>query len=179
MNLYKNGEFMETFKGARELPRLKDFLKKYAKPEAPEPVAVIEAEPSRIYNPSGTVTVLDDSNFQATLDDGPVFAKFYAPWCVVCVLPYLDLISYLSRCGHCKKLAPAWKNLAQSMQNKLTVAEVDCEAHKALCKNQNIEGFPTLVFYAGGSRSDYNGGRKLEQLQKFAEKASGAYVSLR
>jgi len=62
------------------------------------------------------------------------------------------------------------------MQNQLTIAEVDCEAHKSLCKTQSIEGFPTLVFFNRGARSDYNGGRKLEQLTKFAEKASGPYV---
>ncbi|THV07435.1 thioredoxin-domain-containing protein [Dendrothele bispora CBS 962.96] len=160
MNLYKDGEFVETFKGARDLPRLQEFLKKYANPDVSEekeiPLAMT-TPPSPVYNPSGTVEVLDDSNFQKTLDEGPVFVKFFAPWC-----------------GHCKKLAPTWKNLAQSMQNKLTIAEVDCEAHKSLCKTQKIEGFPTLVFFNGGARSEYNGGRKLEPLTKFAEKASGA-----
>ncbi|KAF5367477.1 hypothetical protein D9758_003702 [Tetrapyrgos nigripes] len=65
MNIYKDGEYKETFKGARDLSRLKDFLKKYANPSAPEPThsVVSEEEPTQIYDSSGTVSVLDDSNF--------------------------------------------------------------------------------------------------------------------
>ncbi|KIK54359.1 hypothetical protein GYMLUDRAFT_903378 [Collybiopsis luxurians FD-317 M1] len=58
------------------------------------------------------------------------------------------------------------------MQYKLTVAEVDCEAHKALCKTNGIEGFPTLHYFAEGSKTEYSGSRKLERLREFAEKAS-------
>jgi len=108
-------------------------------------------------NLSGSVLVLDDTNIQSTIEQGPVFIKFYAPWC-----------------GHCKKLAPTWKNLAKSMQYKLNIAEVDCEANKALCQNFDIPGFPTLMYVADGSKTEYSGGRKFDQLREFAEKASGA-----
>ncbi|KAJ3996888.1 protein disulfide isomerase [Lentinula boryana] len=159
MNLYNNGELVESFKGARDLERLTEFLKRHA-PTALSPSSVSEivqeeASHSSTPNFSGSVLILDGSNFQSAIEEGPAFVKFFAPWC-----------------GHCKKLAPTWKNLARTMQSKLTIAEVDCEAHKALCKENNIQGFPTLVYIADGSRTEYSGGRKIEQLTDFANKAS-------
>jgi hypothetical protein len=43
----------------------------------------------------------------------PWFVKFYAPWC-----------------GHCKHLAPVWDTMAKQLQNKVNVAEVNCEDNK-------------------------------------------------
>ena len=78
------------------------------------------------------------------------------------------------RCGHCKKLAPTWTQLAGQMQHKLVVAEVNCEAHNALCKTQGITGYPMLHYYGGkGTKTEYTGARKLEQLLAFAENVSG------
>ena len=58
------------------------------------------------------------------------------------------------------------------MQHKLAIAEVNCEEHNGLCKAQNVQGYPVLNFYAHGIRTEYAGGRKLEQLKAFAERAS-------
>lgn len=165
MNLYKDGQFVEQYKAKRELDQLSSFLKKHAEPAAdtPPPPSLAVAKPTvntPILNPSGTVSTLDDKTFQATLNKGPAFVKFYAPWC-----------------GHCKKLAPTWKNLAKHLQNKLTIAEVNCEDHGALCKSQGIQGYPTLIYYTEGVKTEYNGGRKLDLLKSFAEKASAAYVA--
>jgi len=88
MNLYKDGEFVETFKGSREIGKLQDFLKKHARPEVLEQKeTVLAVDASKTYNPLGNVEVLDDSNFQKTLDDGPAFVKFFAPWYVEPFLP--------------------------------------------------------------------------------------------
>jgi thiol-disulfide isomerase/thioredoxin len=43
----------------------------------------------------------------------PWFVKFYAPWC-----------------GHCKHLAPVWDKMAKQLQNKVNIAEVNCEDNK-------------------------------------------------
>ncbi|ESK87822.1 thioredoxin domain-containing protein 5 [Moniliophthora roreri MCA 2997] len=163
LNLYRDGEFVETFEGRREADLLREFLKKHAHPD-PEPETTTppaEEEPKQPVrpplNPTGEVLVLDPSNFHRTLELGPTFVKFYAPWC-----------------GHCKKLAPTWLSLAHSLQNKLNVAEVNCEAHSSLCTAEDVQGYPTLIYYTAGSKTEYNGGRKLEQLKAFAEKASGS-----
>ena len=93
--------------------------------------------------------------FMATLQDGPTFVKFYAPWC-----------------GHCKKLAPTWTQLAAQFRNKLNIAEVNCESYKDICKQEGIQGFPTLMYYSSPiHKKEYTGGRKLDQLKKFADLA--------
>ena len=78
----------------------------------------------------------------------------------------------LARCGHCRKLAPIWSQLARQMQNKLTVAEVNCDDNAYLCQSHDIQGYPTLIYFFDGSKADYTGGRSIDQLKSFAEKAS-------
>ncbi|KAF7334231.1 Protein disulfide isomerase [Mycena sanguinolenta] len=56
---------------------------------------------------------------------------------------------------------------------KVTIAEVNCDAHEKFCKSQGVGGYPTLIYYPpGGEKSEYTSGRKLEQLKSFVEKAS-------
>jgi thioredoxin domain-containing protein 5 len=105
-------------------------------------------------NPSGSVLDLDPTQFDQQIKRGPVFVKFFAPWC-----------------GHCKKLAPTWLELAQNMQHKLDIAQVNCDLHQALCTEQRVRGYPTLAYYSNGDTSEYTGGRKLAQLIAFAEAA--------
>lgn len=150
LNLYHDGAFMQQYKGARDWDPLVEFIKEHTPPPT---------EPSVVLNPTGTVLAMDDHTFKTSLAEGPVFVKFYAPWC-----------------GHCKKLAPTWKQLAKHMQSKLTIAEVNCEDNSALCKAQGVTGYPMLAFYSEGAQSEYSGGRKLDQLKAFAEKASAPYV---
>lgn len=157
--MYHDGESLEKYKGYRNLPDLHAFIKRHVDAIAPEPTpATPEPETRAVVNPSGEVLELTDDAFASSLAAGPMFVKFFAPWC-----------------GHCKKLAPIWKQLARHMQNKLTIAQVNCDDHGALCKANGVQGYPTLIYMtSGGLRSEYNGGRKLEQLKAFAEKASAA-----
>lgn len=64
------------------------------------------------------------------------------------------------------------------MRGKLTIAEVNCEEHGGLCKEQGITGYPMLFYYPNGrsTKMEYSGGRKLDQLITFSEKVSGPYV---
>ncbi|KAG7446145.1 thioredoxin-domain-containing protein [Guyanagaster necrorhizus] len=49
-----------------------------------------------------------------------------------------------------------------------------CEDHKALCTSQEVQGYPSLMYYSiTGAKNEYTNGRKLEQLAAFAERASG------
>jgi thioredoxin domain-containing protein 5 len=128
------------------------------------PPAPKKQPPKPTVNLDGEVLSFSQDNFYKTLNEGPAFVKFFAPWC-----------------GHCKKLAPIWKQLARHMQGKVTIAEVNCDEHQALCKTHSIQGYPTLVWFnkvekdaERSERHEYNGGRKLEQLRAFVEKATAA-----
>jgi thioredoxin domain-containing protein 5 len=96
LNLYRNGQFVETFDGAREYDALLEYMNKHAEPTstpqvtAPTAVKVPSAtKPTKILhiqtpqadiNPAGLVLELGSHNFQHLIDQGPVFIKFFAPW---------------------------------------------------------------------------------------------------
>lgn len=43
------------------------------------------------------------------------------------------------RCGHCKRLAPAWEDLAKLMAGQpVIIAKVDCTQHKAICDENEV-----------------------------------------
>lgn len=172
--MFEDGKIVGQFKGPRELDILKTFMKKYVKDTPlPEPTTEVVDPPvtttkavqvpKPTLNAAGEVLVLTGDTFTDALAEGPAFVKFFAPWC-----------------GHCKKLAPTWKQLARHMQGKVTVAEVNCDDNSALCKAQGIQGYPSLVWFGQGNnengRSEYSSGRKFDQLKAFAEKASASYV---
>lgn len=95
MNLYRNGDFVETFRGSREHFILTQYLAKHAERDEPLPdpakgtdkqaektssEEIHRPSPESNPNPNGMVIALDSSTFNAALNEGPVFVKFYAPW---------------------------------------------------------------------------------------------------
>ena len=71
------------------------------------------------------------------------FIKFYAPWC-----------------GHCKKLAPTWSELADELKHNqnVSIGQVDCTQAHNLCKKLEITGYPTLKsFYSGEAQAQFRG----------------------
>jgi thioredoxin domain-containing protein 5 len=111
--LYKNGAYVEKFKGSRDLSRLKDFATNHAEPShasvevakpttlqgtaqttiQPTPVVTTRVQPPlHVQTPraganlDGAVRTLDEENFQVAVEQGPVFVKFYAPW--YCFVPF-------------------------------------------------------------------------------------------
>ncbi|KFY91720.1 hypothetical protein V500_04492 [Pseudogymnoascus sp. VKM F-4518 (FW-2643)] len=114
--------------------------------------------PSTPANPHGASVSFTPETFhtQVTVSKDSWFVKFYAPWC-----------------HHCQTLAPIWSELAKEMEGKLNIGEVNCEEHKALCKEAKIQGYPTLAFFSGGERVDYDGLRGLGDLTRWAGSAIG------
>lgn len=83
-----------------------------------------------------------------------VFVKFFAPWC-----------------GHCKAMKPAWDSLMDEYSSSETVlvADVDCiGTGKELCDTVGVKGFPTIKWGDPAALEDYQGGRDLDALKKFA-----------
>ncbi|KAF1980221.1 thioredoxin-like protein [Bimuria novae-zelandiae CBS 107.79] len=114
------------------------------------------AKPTSTPNASGVSLPLDAEKFQElvtnTLD--PWFIKFYAPWC-----------------HHCQAMRPNWEHMAREMQGKLNVGEVDCDANGRLCKDAGVKGYPTILFFRGGERTEYNGMRGLGDFIDYANNA--------
>ena len=91
--------------------------------------------------------------------DAHVLFEAYAPWC-----------------GHCKKLAPIYDELAAKVADKedIVIAKMDATGNEY--PGLDIKGFPTLIFYKKGEKSTpmpYEGERTLDGMLEFLEKQTG------
>ena len=120
------------------------------------PVVKKPTKPTSIPNPLGTSVSFTAESFQhlVTMSQEPWFIKFYAPWC-----------------GHCKAMAPNWAQLGKEMKGKLNIGEVNCDDEARLCKDVHLRGFPTILFFRGGERVEYEGLRGLGDFVSYANKA--------
>lgn len=109
-----------------------------------------------LYNPQGTSVPLTAESFQkfVTKTRDPWFIKFYAPWC-----------------HHCQALAPSWLTMSKEMKGKLNVGEVNCDVEKRLCKDAGVRGYPTMLYFRGGEKVEYEGLRGVGDLISYAQKA--------
>jgi protein disulfide-isomerase len=107
-------------------------------------------------NINGTSIPLNAEKFQrlVTMTQDPWFIKFYAPWC-----------------HHCQAMAPNWEQLAKEMKGRLNIGEVNCDAESRLCKDARLRGYPTILFFKGGERVEYEGLRGIGDFVSYAEKA--------
>ncbi|KAK0390726.1 hypothetical protein NLU13_0229 [Sarocladium strictum] len=112
---------------------------------------------------SSAVLSLTAHNFdKVVLESGkPTFVGFVAPWC-----------------GHCKKLAPVWDELAISLkghEDDIQIAKVDAESEPSLRKRFGIRAFPTLRYFdgMGNEPQEYGSARDLESLTAFIAEKTG------
>lgn len=115
---------------------------------------------------ASSVLDLIPNNFdEIVLKSGkPALVEFFAPWC-----------------GHCKKLAPVYEELATNFEfakDKVSIAKVDADAEKELGRRFGVQGFPTLKWFDGKSDTptDYQGGRDLESLSSFISEKTGLKI---
>merc|ERR1712093_269903 len=100
-------------------------------------------------NNDGPLTVLVGKNFKQIVTESKdeVFVEFYAPWC-----------------GHCKKLAPVWEELAETFEDvdHVKIAKIDA-TNNNLPNDINVRGYPTLIWFnANGEQVPYSGERDLK-----------------
>lgn len=107
-------------------------------------------------NAKGVSVPLTAESFQkqVTTSQDSWFIKFYAPWC-----------------QHCLHLAPTWTQMAKELKGQLNVGEVNCDAEPRLCKDAKVNAYPTIYYFRGGERVEYEGLRGLGDLLSFANKA--------
>lgn len=120
-------------------------------------IAVIAFALVAIVASASKVVELNANNFDEIVLDGTknVFVKFYAPWC-----------------GHCVRMAPAWDEVADKVNEDTIIANLDATAHQAVAQRFGVRGFPTLKFFTKGNKDGmaYQGGRDTASLTAFVEK---------
>ncbi|XP_022088900.1 thioredoxin domain-containing protein 5-like isoform X1 [Acanthaster planci] len=102
---------------------------------------------------------LTEDNFKSHVAKGNHFVEFYAPWC-----------------GHCKKLAPVWEQLAEGFSHNedITISKIDCTAHRPVCVEHQVNGFPTLKFFKDGMVVDtYKKDRNHQSLKEYVSSMMG------
>eukprot|EP01079_Euglenida_sp_SAG-EU17-18_P007093 gene7093-1268_t len=102
------------------------------------------------------VLSLSESTFDdalAKLPDARWFIEFYAPWC-----------------GHCKKLAPEWEDMAEDASVNATtvaIAKVDATESQALGARFGVQGYPSLKLVHQGNVWNYDGPRMKKPMLSF------------
>ncbi|XP_062510842.1 thioredoxin domain-containing protein 5-like [Corticium candelabrum] len=149
--LYQDGKVIQRYTGGRSLEELITFVNdNRPADEEPETDSTDEEPPS----PLPPVVDLTSETFTTTMQDGLTFVKFFAPWC-----------------GHCKRLAPVWEQLGQTVKDRqlaIRIAKLDCTAHSTICEEHHVHGYPTLVLFSNGVKvKEYKSSRVLEDLVQF------------
>ncbi|KAF9887581.1 protein disulfide-isomerase precursor [Aspergillus nanangensis] len=125
--------------------------------------AVVSATDATAETTESDVVSLTKDTFDSFLTDNDlVLAEFFAPWC-----------------GHCKALAPKYEEAATELKAKdIRLAKVDCTVEEELCRDQGVEGYPTLKIFRGPKSSKpYQGARQAEAIVSYMVKQSLPAVS--
>ena len=108
-----------------------------------------------VKNDEPVKVVVGDTFEDMVLNDKYVLLEAYAPWC-----------------GHCKKLAPIYDELAEKLagDEEIVIAKMDATENEHPL--MPVSGFPTIRLFKPNSRSpvDYSGDRSLKDLVQFLEK---------
>lgn len=100
------------------------------------------------------VSSLNNDNFDEFVKTNNfVFVKFYAPWC-----------------GHCKKMAPSYSELARKYNTNdknIVIAEVDVTKAAELGTKFGVKGYPTLKFFYYGEPMEYSGDREATSIEEW------------
>lgn len=161
-DLKSNKKYAHSQENDLTQDRVVSFFKRYLEGEI-EPTLKSEDIPE--VQESSVFKIVGKTHDEIVGDESKdVFVKYYAPWC-----------------GHCKKLAPVWEELADlykkdESSESLIIADIDATANDVSIE---IKGYPTLVLYPANDKANpiiHKGGRDLESLAKFI-KENGSLVS--
>ncbi len=81
------------------------------------------------------------------------------------------------RCGHCKNLAPEWKQAAATFQTSdpIKLAALDATSAPEIASKYGVQGYPTIKFFKEGSTDaeDYDGGRSADTIVEWVNDKVG------
>lgn len=149
----KHKEALSVLETLSSADAAKETTKPKAKAKKPDSRS---KKPGQLPNRGGASVSLSQESFQklVTNTQDPWFVKFYAPWC-----------------HHCQALAPSWAQMAKELRGELNIGEVNCDVEVRLCKDVHVKAYPTIHFFRGGERVEYDGLRGLGDLVNYAKKA--------
>mmetsp|Transcript_6353 Transcript_6353/g.12917 ORF Transcript_6353/g.12917 Transcript_6353/m.12917 type:complete len:473 (+) Transcript_6353:89-1507(+) len=124
-------------------------------------IALMVASLASMVMGEAVVHLTDDDFDSHVAQHKYVLAEFYAPWC-----------------GHCKALKPEYEKAAEHFQGVeieggLSIVAIDATENKKLASKYGIQGFPTLKWIINGEDSEYNGGRKKDDIVSWVTKKTG------
>ncbi|KAL8551495.1 hypothetical protein ACS0TY_000552 [Phlomoides rotata] len=108
------------------------------------------------------VVVLKQSNFSEFIEKNKfVMVEFYATWC-----------------GHCQALAPEYAAAAAELKDEaVALAKVDATEEAELSQKFDVQGFPTIYFFADGVHKSYPGQRTKDAIVSWLKKKIGPGLS--
>lgn len=139
----KNELMRYRHEGPITVESIKTFLEDWKNGKVPR---YIKSEPEPTENPGPVFTVVG-SNFKKLVleNTDDVIVTFYAAWC-----------------QHCKKLEPAFAQLAEAMKNNTQLKFAKIDAVKNEIEGHLIESFPTIKLFPGKNKTEaitYTGNR--------------------
>lgn len=149
--------YLKTHKDYKGERKAEDFIKFMRNPDQEVEKPKEEVVPFA----SEKVLLLNDKTYETTLKASQsVLIVFFTNWC-----------------GHCKALKPVYSKAAelahqQGISSVLTA--VDCGAYYDICKQNNIEGYPTIKYFKNGKFfRDYTNERTADAMVQFLKLNTG------
>lgn len=148
----EDGERVDKYSGPRTVDDFKAYIEKRYETKDKD-----KAKEVPVDGEGAAVVQLGGANFYQVIEKDLTFVALTAAWC-----------------GHCKRLAPTWQQLAEKFvgNEKVKIAKIDCSIaeNRDACNEQEVNGYPTIFIYRNGKKiSEYNGNRSLDDMFDFVK----------